>query len=330
MKKILLLLFVCCVTIAFAQHKRFKDERRVYLWDVTLSMKGFGGTPAIYDQVVKDLENDIMNIDDEKTELLVLPFQERILDVWKFPATKVGKESLLKKIKEYNNEKVTRTNICTPLQVVMNSYLLPDKRNVLYLFTDGDHNMKSPSKDELYKLLDGWCEFAKKNDVYAFYVMLTENAEKDRKIVNIVESQCNFEVERGVGNQFVLIRPDESRIAYNIKSDEGKPITLTIESDVNKKFPEAVNLRLRVDENKYVEIDEKVSLSESGKVQCKVVYKMKYQQMKNAMPEKMSLPLHITLESKDMGKTKVRLIDDCVELQLINKPEKTLKVYVKD
>ena len=59
------LLLFCAVIIlsnnVWAQQNRFKNERRIYLWDVTLSMKGYQGrTPDIYDKVITALEKDII------------------------------------------------------------------------------------------------------------------------------------------------------------------------------------------------------------------------------------------------------------------------------
>ena len=58
MKKFILILFAF---IFFLQsNAQNKTERRIYIWDVTLSMKGFlGKTPDIYNKIVKFLENEI-------------------------------------------------------------------------------------------------------------------------------------------------------------------------------------------------------------------------------------------------------------------------------
>ena len=103
MKLRIIYLFCCAylmVTVSLAQQSRFKNERRIYLWDVTLSMKGVGRqpTPNIFDKVVDALEKDINSINDEQTEILVLPFQTSILDCWKTLATSTGKKSLIDKL----------------------------------------------------------------------------------------------------------------------------------------------------------------------------------------------------------------------------------------
>ena len=329
MKKLILTVCMLCIMSAiFAQGRKFKDERRVYLWDVTLSMKGYNGAPDIYDQVVKDLTTDINNIEDDHTELIVLPFQEGILETWKEKATPAGKKALIGKIKNYSNERITRTNLCTPLKDVMNKYLTPDKRNVLYLFTDGAHNMKSPSVEDYHALLNSWCNFAEKNDVYGFYMMLTKNAE-DPKLINIIETVCNFDVVKGVGHEFLLLRPEESKISYNIKDNAGKPITITIASNINKNYPAGVKLHVWCNDNNYVKIDQTISLSHDGKIDIKVTQKMNYESMKNSMPQTMRIPIHLELKDSGNGNTLTKLIANRVNLELINKPEKTLKVYVK-
>ena len=80
-RRLLLLLIICAMSVnMMAQQSRFKNERRIYLWDVTLSMKGYKErTPDIYDKVITALEKDINSIIDEQTEVWVLPFQTKIL-----------------------------------------------------------------------------------------------------------------------------------------------------------------------------------------------------------------------------------------------------------
>ena len=79
MKLRIIYLFCCAylmVTVSLAQQSRFKNERRIYLWDVTQSMKGYQGkTPNIFDDVVDALEKDINSVKDEQTDIWVLPFQ---------------------------------------------------------------------------------------------------------------------------------------------------------------------------------------------------------------------------------------------------------------
>ena len=96
-------LLVCAILLfslgAFAQGQ-FKDVRQTYLWDVTLSMKGFNGAPDIYDKVVDVMIKDIQSISNERTEIVVIPFQDKELDVWRAYATPAGKATITKRIRE--------------------------------------------------------------------------------------------------------------------------------------------------------------------------------------------------------------------------------------
>ena len=83
----------------FAQGK-FKDVRQTYLWDVTLSMKGFNGAPDIYDQVVDVMIKDINSVTNERTEIVVVPFQDsKYCEVWREMATTAGKKALAERIR---------------------------------------------------------------------------------------------------------------------------------------------------------------------------------------------------------------------------------------
>ena len=164
--KLLLLCVIFVLSIeVMAQQSRFKNERRIYLWDVTLSMKGYKGkTPDIYDKVVSALAMDINSIDDEQTEIWVLPFQTSIIERWSANATIFGKKDIIGKIKAFNDTTVTNTNITVPMQDVMKTYIKADKRNVLILLTDGEQNAKNYPLETLLGVINKWCDFAEYTD----------------------------------------------------------------------------------------------------------------------------------------------------------------------
>ena len=100
--------YLCCLIFALiagtARGDSYKDIRMTYLWDVTLSMKGYNGSPNIYDKVVTAMIKDIESITNERTEIVVVPFQNsKYCDVWKEFATPQGKANLKSKIKAYKN-----------------------------------------------------------------------------------------------------------------------------------------------------------------------------------------------------------------------------------
>ena len=85
MKKIaLIFLLLLSQLSAFAAGNMFKDIRQIYLWDVTLSMKGYGGNPDIYDKVLSVMIKDIESIDNDRTEIVVIAFQDtEYCQIWR-------------------------------------------------------------------------------------------------------------------------------------------------------------------------------------------------------------------------------------------------------
>ena len=91
MKRLLFSSVFCVFCLFVFSQKYAKDIRQTYLWDVTLSMKGFGGAPDIYDAVVDVMIKDIESISNERTEIVVVPFQNtKYCDVWKEKDLKWG------------------------------------------------------------------------------------------------------------------------------------------------------------------------------------------------------------------------------------------------
>ena len=161
MKK-LFLTIVCAlyaIVLLNAQGNSYKDIRLTYLWDVTLSMKGYNGSPNIYDKVVTAMIKDIESVTNERTEIVVVPFQNsQYCEVWKEYATPQGKANLKSKIKAYKNDNVTNTNISAPLQYAIDEIFTTDKIDIMKLMTDGVDNV---DPNRLKHILDNWCRIAK-------------------------------------------------------------------------------------------------------------------------------------------------------------------------
>ena len=93
MKRLMLalLILVACSQL-IAQSGNVKDVRQTYLWDVTLSMQGKAtGAPDIWDQVKEAMIADIQQVSDDRTEIVVIPFQHIALEEWREFATTTGK-----------------------------------------------------------------------------------------------------------------------------------------------------------------------------------------------------------------------------------------------
>lgn len=316
-----------------AQNRAFKDERRIYLWDVTLSMKGQGSqpTPDIYSKVVEAMEKDINSIKDEQTEILVLPFQTGILERWCVKATAQGKKEIINRIKTYKNNELTKTNIAVPMQNVMDEYIRSDKRNVLILLTDGLQNANGYPMSTLLDLIRKWCSFAEEKDAYAFYVMLTSFAVNEELNRTIDESCRISRIVSGGGidiNFVELLLQDNYK--YNIKDDAGKKLRLKVDCKKQVTIPEGMKIHCVSESNPYVEVAQSSSVS-NGFIEIALTQKMPYDSLKHTLPqdanEKIALQFYIENEGKY---PLVKLLNEECTLELINKPEKTLKVYVKD
>ena len=333
MKGIKFLFLFCAIYLSsidvVAQSNRFKNERRIYLWDVTLSMKGYEGrTPDIYDKVITALEKDINTIIDEQTEIWVLPFQTRILDKWNVRATDAGKKEIISKIKIFNDTNVTNTNITVPMTEVMNTLIKPDKRNVLILLTDGEQNDKRYPLETLLDVIRKWCDFAEENDAYAFYVMLTQFAKND-KLIEAIDGACRMYKGEGTDFNFVELLPQDN-LKYNIKDDAGKKLTVRIDRKKKTTIPDDLRIHCYCNSNPYVEIDQSVTIK-NGQIELDLKQKQSYDSLKHALPQDTNekITLCFEVDNKELYPLVSLLNEDCI-LELINKPEKILKVYVKD
>lgn len=312
-----------------AQQNRFKNERRVYLWDVTQSMKGFKGkTPDIYDKVINALEKDINSIIDEQTEIWVLPFQTNILERWNVRATNTGKQDIINKIKAFNNDDITNTNITTPMREVMDTYIKPDKRNVLILLTDGEQNANNYPLETLLNVIRKWCDFAEKNDAYAFYVMLTQFA-KNEKLIEAIDAACRMYKGEGTDFNFVELLPQDN-LKYNIKDDAGKKLTLRVDCKKKTTIPDDLKVHCYCNPNPYIEIDQSVTIK-NGQIELDLKQKQSYDSLKHALPQDTNekIDLYFEVDNNELYPLVSLLNEECC-LELINKPEKILKVYVKD
>ena len=148
MKKILLF-FALMIIFSSAIFAQDKTTRKIYLWDVTLSMKGYeNGTyytndPSknIYDNVLEWLVRDIKKVTDPQTEIYVFPFADKIVDTIKILNS--GQKELIdleKKLRKFEFKDVTTTYISGPLNIVHEKYINSNRYNDVVVLTDGEQN----------------------------------------------------------------------------------------------------------------------------------------------------------------------------------------------
>jgi hypothetical protein len=344
---ILIVMLFCCKAM-IAQ----RIQRRIYLWDVTWSMKGKAfvdsartiRTADIYDDVVKALCRYVDDINNESTEILVLPFQEKILPaIGTRKATLEGKEYIKKKIKDFESPPPPHnTNIYTPLSDVIDKYLDQDRNTVVYLLTDGYQDVEN--ERDAWQAIKKWNLNAGENN-FLWYVYLTDIAKKDTLVEGAIDIAADDPETPGNvgstdyisgGRNLNLTPPDN--LSFSLKDNKDKAVksisagfTLGDENDT----PD-IDIQVKLaEDNPFFSIDQTVRLQDESitfEIKFKDEYK-DYDTISKALSEKTSYKLRLSIANRnkiiEQQKVNVSVNPSTTTLELINKPEKTLRIHVR-
>ena len=279
-KKLLLLLLIFSLVLLSAQNvDKAKKERRIYLWDVTMSMQGYGGCKNIWNDVKTKLIKDIDGIMDPETEIILLPFQHKIIDSITVTATAAGKNELKNYIYRFdlprlwvgnastgheieNGErgKTTMTKLYAPIIQCVNSFINNDKTNVLVIMTDGVSDFPDDQNKFEYLINKEWCDLAVKKDIYAFYFMLTPNAVIEKINEKDVCRIKTVDPDQSITLTTFFLKPDES-IKYNVKDDFDKPIKVHFTYNTLNKIEDRYVIHVKSNNNDFFDIDDEVELN---------------------------------------------------------------------
>lgn len=316
-KLIVIFFFFCVVSNA----QDFKNERRIFVWDVTLSMWGYNASPDIGEEVRDNIIKAINEIDDINTDIYVIPFQDNVLDVWKVRADNKGKERITNKIRGIRKKdlNITRTNICDAWDRAV-SLLDKDKRNYIFLLTDGKHNSETRDKDCFIDSLDDWSIIAKRKDGYAFFVMLTDIA-NDPEITSKIQSVSRIDAVSGTSINITEVDIQEMS-SINILENQKK---VEIKVNTNHKIPDGFKVRIKAKDNPYYEINSEVELK-NGKIFINPKPKMTKDQLKEKLPEEYIIPIEVIIDREKHPRMIVVSTDN--KLRFVNKKEKVLYINV--
>ncbi len=271
---ILTILFCCAYIISFSQHKPI---RRVYMWDVTLSMQGKAGCPNIWGTVKDQLVKDINLITDPNVEIVVIPFQHRALHEYMqvVYATTAGKQKIVKFIEDFQiplmwigtasvgrevdsgeRGKTTMTALYEPLNFCMEKVITPDKQNYLEFMTDGVSDFPEDAK-KFNQMVQKFCDIAVEKELYLLYVMLTEQAAN----VNIKQDT--------ICSRFVVIPPDSDGLKitmidllpptetfFNTHDDYKKKMSLKFVSSSSSELKSGYKVHVKSDYNPFFDVDQ--------------------------------------------------------------------------
>lgn len=212
------LFFFLFVVLSIGSSFSQKGERRIYYLDCSYSMVKPNN---IWDDVCNNLIAAIEAVEDQTTELFVIPFavdgsKDSCWDCFYDKATPLGKSNLRKKIEAINPSKKSMTyHSVTIKDFYNNNRVTNDKITYMFLMTDGQNEEKP---DLFLPELDKWKDKYGSEDVYGFYVMLDKSA-KNAKVEDIISKSNDhlWKVETADVN-INLIRL-EDKCVYNVRND---------------------------------------------------------------------------------------------------------------
>lgn len=259
MKQYIIITLICSFcNLLKTEAQVFPKEKRIYLVDVTASMKGKGivETPDIFEKVKNELTSAVKSVYTKDTDITIIPFTS-------VPhKTIIGnsnkKDSLIAEIDKLSIMKGD-TNIADAWNAGLRE-IDSTRINYIFLLTDGLHNC-GPKSSILYERLRDWHNIATGKYYFAFYVMLTANAKEQEicKIINETEQMWLIE-STNVNATFILsyinvqanikehkqnIRLDLNISNPNVTKEE---LSFNLELE-NNPFYKITNVRPQLDKN---------------------------------------------------------------------------------
>ena len=215
MKKFVLAILMCTSLVAKPQ---ILKERRVYYLDCSFSMVQL----KLWDKVRNNLTCAIDNINDETTEIVVIPFADNTstnptLKPMKGFATSSGKYKLKAQINALPQPNVhTMTYHYIPLEDFFNYRVDESRVTYMFLMTDGQDDDKKHKA--LNEYLPKWGTKYGNRNVYGFYVMLHGQA-SNKEIDKVCNSQDHLWRVATANVNINLVRLQSSAI-FNAKNDK--------------------------------------------------------------------------------------------------------------
>ena len=332
------ILFLLCVSFSLNVFSQNEGKvRMIYLWDVTLSMQGKSkGCPDIWDEVKTAICNDIKRMNDESTEVIILPFQHRAIveSMVKDKATFQGKQRLIEYIKGYELPKLwlgsasngseskdgntTMTAIYQPFKYCMDSLLHKDKKNIVEFLTDGRSDFPEDEKKfNKYLLSEDWCSYAKDLDVRLYYVALTKQG-VNSALDNIKCDRITpIPPGKSITTSIKLIQPQDS-LMFNVHDDYGKELCLRFKSPTSIPLEKGYKINVRCTENPFFEIDETVVVNEDLSIKLRPKYKCDSNQMKQLLDNGVNSKVEILYEKAEgMNSLPYEMVDVEVDIKTI-------------
>jgi len=193
-----------------------QKERRVYYLDCSWSMV----QNKIQEPVCNNLINAINLVEDQTTELYVIPFAfdsdtKATLKPITANATEAGKAQLISAIKNLKWSQTTMTYLKDPVED-FDKRILPNGLTYMFLMTDGADEYQD--KNRFLNDLRAWSGKYGQETVYGFYVML-DQAAHNPTIESIVDDQPHFWNVSSADVNIHITRAEDKAV-FNIRNEQ--------------------------------------------------------------------------------------------------------------
>jgi hypothetical protein len=281
-------------------------ERRVYYLDYTGSMANLG----LWDPVRENLRNAINKVEDETTELLVIPFtdENHPMTVMKEYATKEGKSRLCSSIDALTYENKCFTAHSVPLEDFQKNRIDPSRVTYMFLMTDGQTNHMI---DEFHNGLALWGKNHANDYVYGFYVML-HNTARDSNVESIIRKQAHLWSVETADVDINLVRPDR-KVYFNVRND--KYLDIPLHGNC-----QSLKFEVSLKENEYYRVISTRMIDNILRVNIKPLHELQL------LPDEVKLPMILKMSGNDNF---TFLVDDNVDVICKNQKEYSLKILMR-
>lgn len=310
-KTVFLVLFLSSLPLlAICQELK---ERRVYYLDCSYSMV----MKKLWEPVRADLIHAIQSVNDEKTELIVVPFAKdnspfnpNKLSPFSAMADEAGKAKLVAAIEGLGTPiKSTMTYLRDPLCDFYARRVAPSKVTYLFLMTDGLNEEKPETL--FHNELKRWGTLYGDKNAYGFYVMLDKDA-KDPTIETIIDTQPHLWKVETADVNINLIRLHHKGI-FNARNE--KYFELPYYGDLSGKKIDA-----------QFTSDAPCKVTKVEKMGNKLRFYVKNTKDVHQMPSTSTHGLHITMGG---GKQFDFLVTEEARIEILSKPERSLKITMR-
>ncbi len=306
-EKVLFTLLFLLLTLSVSAQR---ERNYIYLFDCTKSMTGFKGNVSIWERTKTYLKKDIEK-HSKGTTLHLIPFQDKVYPAFNFTIEDFAWKEIEKALDEHV-KKVTNTNICDAWDAI-DCHIDKYKDNYIILLTDGQDNVKG--MDNLAMKLKNWCGKYTDTNAYAFYVLLTEAAinKKVEEVVNMCDHEFIINATKGIP---VFGSFEKGHIIYANTLNLKKIHKLNFSAVGEYAAKSYCN-------DPYFSVKIIGGKIKNGVVALQILPKKPIAQINAQLPQTYNFAVDI--KSKD-----VSIVNPTIQVQMTNKPERTLDLISEE